>query len=241
MIVVIDDGTDEVIVGVLSEEWLYWLIITDGWIVVNVLEWTDEVYDIRLEGDSDLSVVTGVWVIDDAEVDIPLEGDSNFLVVNDGWIVEDVGGGTDDIEDTTLEGDLDWLVVIEGPEDGLKSFVDAFVFVDTEGKKFGSDVSGVFEVLGFDLLSVVKKNDIEEEIISEVFDFLEVNVKSILSVVCLIEGSIVGVGFSIEERFFPNVVSFSGKFSFKSEKNIQKKKKNLWEFLLNYLIKLYFT
>lgn len=140
MIVVIDDGTDEVLVDVLSEEWLYWLIVTDGWIVVNVVEWNDEVDDIPLEGDSDLSVVTGVWVIDDAEVDIPLEGDSNFLVVSDGWIVEDVGGGTDNIEDTTLEGDLDWLVVIEGPEDGLK---------------FGSDVSGVFEVLGFDLLSVV--------------------------------------------------------------------------------------
>lgn len=154
MIVVIDDGTDEVLVDVLSEEWLYWLIVTDGWIVVNVVEWNDEVDDIPLEGDSDLSVVTGVWVIDDAEVDIPLEG-GGFLVVNDGWIVEDVGGGTDNIEDTTLEGDLDWLVVIEGPEDGLKSFVDVFVFVNTEGEKFGSDVSGVFEVLGFDLLSVV--------------------------------------------------------------------------------------
>lgn len=199
MIFVIDDGTDEVVVDVLSEEWLYWLIVTDGWIVVDVVEWTDE--DIPLEGDSDLSVVTSVWVIDDAEVDIPLEGDSNFLVVNDGWI-----------------GDLDWLVVIEGPEDGLKSFVDVFMFVDTEGEKFGSDVSGEFEVLGFDLLSVVKRNDIEEEIPSEVFDFLEVIVKSILSVVCLVVGSIVGVGISIEERFFPNVVSFSGKFSFKSEK-----------------------
>lgn len=94
MIVVIDDGTDEVLVDVLSEEWLYWLVVTDGWIVVNVVEWNDEVDDIPLEGDSDLSVVTaaGVWVIDDAEVDIPLEGNSNFLVVNDGWIVEDVGG-----------------------------------------------------------------------------------------------------------------------------------------------------
>lgn len=89
------------------------------------------------------------------------------------------------------------------------------MFVDTEGEKFGSDVSGEFEVLGFDLLSVVKRNDIEEEIPSEVFDFLEVIVKSILSVVCLVVGSIVGVGISIEERFFPNVVSFSGKFSFK--------------------------
>lgn len=105
MIFVIDDGTDEVVVDVLSEEWLYWLKVTNGWIVVDVVEWTDE--DIPLEGDSDSSVVTSVWVIDDAEVDIPLEGDSNFLVVNDGWI-----------------GDLDWLVVIEGPEDGLKSFVD---------------------------------------------------------------------------------------------------------------------
>lgn len=65
MIVVIDDGTDEVVVDVLSEEWMYWLIVTDGWIVVNVVEWTDEVDNIRLEGDSDLSVVTGVWVIDD--------------------------------------------------------------------------------------------------------------------------------------------------------------------------------
>lgn len=150
-------------------------------------------------------------------------------MVNDGWIV-DVGGGTDNIDVTTLEGELDWLVVIEGPEDGLKSFVDVFVFVDTEGEKFGSDVSGVFEVLGFDLLSVVKRNDIEEEILSEVFDFLEVIVKSILSVVCLIEGSIVGVGISIEERFFPNVVSFSGKFSFKSEKNIHVKNKIIENF-----------
>lgn len=89
------------------------------------------------------------------------------------------------------------------------------MFVDTEGEKFGSDVSGVFEVLGFDLLSVVKRNDIEEDILSEIFDFLEVIFISILSVVCLNEGSIVGVVFSIEEMFFLNVVSFSGKFSFK--------------------------
>lgn len=101
------------------------------------------------------------------------------------------------------------------------------MFVDTEGEKFGSDVSGVFEVLGFDLLSVVKRNDIEEDILSEIFDFLEVIFISILSVVCLNEGSIVGVVISIDEMFFLNVVSFSGKFSFKSEKNkhVKNKKK----------------
>lgn len=140
MIVVIDDGIDEVFVDVFLEEWLYWLIVIDGWIVVNVVEWNDEVDDILLEGDLDLLVVIGVWVIDDVEVDIFLEGDLNFLVVNDGWIVEDVGGGIDNIEDIILEGDLDWLVVIEGLEDGFK---------------FGSDVFGVFEVFGFDLFSVV--------------------------------------------------------------------------------------
>lgn len=65
MIVVIDDGIDEVVVDVFLEEWMYWLIVIDGWIVVNVVEWIDEVDNIWLEGDLDLLVVIGVWVIDD--------------------------------------------------------------------------------------------------------------------------------------------------------------------------------
>lgn len=178
----------------------------------------------------DLPAVTGGWVIDDiiggsdAEADILLEGDSDLLVVNDGWIIDDVCDGTDNVVETLLKGDLDWLVVIDGPEEGLKSLVDAFVFVDTEGEKFGSDVSGVFEVLGFDLPNVVKRTDIEEDILSEVFDFLEVTVKSILSVLCLIEESIVGVGISMEEKFNPNGVSLTWNFSTKSEKWKQYKK-----------------
>lgn len=178
----------------------------------------------------DLPAVTGGWVIDDiiggsdAEADILLEGDSDLLVVNDGWIIDDVCDGTDNVVETLLKGDLDWLVVIDGPEEGLKSLVDVFVFVDTDGEKFGSDVSGVFEVLGFDIPNVVKRTDIEEDILSEVFDFLEVTVKSILSVLCLIEESIVGVGISIEEKFNPNGVSLTWKCSTKSEKWKQYKK-----------------
>lgn len=194
----------------------------------------------------DLPAVTGGWVIDDiiggsdAEADILLEGDSDLLVVNDGWIIDDVCDGTDNVVETLLKGDLDWLVVIDGPEEGLKSLVDAFVFVDTDGEKFGSDVSGVFEVLGFDIPNVVKRTDIEEDILSEVFDFLEVTVKSILSVLCLIEESIVGVGISMEEKFNPNGVSLTWKCSTKSEKWKQYKNE-LPENHSKLSYKLYFT
>lgn len=183
----------------------------------------------------DLPAVTCGWVIDDiiwgsdTEADILLEEDSDLLVVNDGWIIDDVCDGTDNVVETLLKGDLDWLVVIDGPEEWLKSIVDAFVFVGTDGEKFGSDVSGVFEVLGFDIPNVVKRTDKEEDILSEIFEFLEVTVKSILSVLCLIEESIVDVGISMEEKFNPNGVSLTWKCSTKSEKWKQFKKRTTRE------------
>lgn len=183
----------------------------------------------------DLPAVTCGWVIDDiiwgsdTEADILLEEDSDLLVVNDGWIIDDVCDGTDNVVETLLKGDLDWLVVIDGPEEGLKSLVDAFVFVGTDGEKFGSDASGVFEVLGFDIPNVVKRTDKEEDILSEVFEFLEVTVKSILSVLCLIEESIVGVGISMEEKFNPNGFSLTWKCLTKSEKWKQYEKRTTRE------------
>lgn len=146
---------------------------------------------------------------------IRLEVESDLLVITDDRLIEGVVGSTDPSVEMRLEEDSDLLVVIDLSEEGFLSFVDVFAFVHTEGEKFGSDVSCVIEEPGINLLSVVKRTGIEEDILSEVFDFLDVTVISIFSVVYLIEESVVGVGISIEEKFFPDVIPLSGKFSLK--------------------------
>lgn len=220
----VGDGTDNV-EDILLEGDSDLLVVTGGWVIDDVAIVTDPL-SIRLEIDSDILVVTDGWIIDDVGIGkdpsistcIRLEVESDLLVVTDDRLIEGVVGSTDPSVEMRLEEDSDLLVVIDLSEEGFLSFVDVFAFVHTEGEKFGSDVSCVIEEPGINLLSVVKRTGIEEDILSEVFDFLDVTVISIFSVVYLIEESVVGVGISIEEKFFPDVISLSGKFSLKSEK-----------------------